>query len=172
MPASLPAPRLPPTAVSIWREPPARHGPRLLVMAQRPDRPLIGVGVVVFKDDRVLLIRRGKAPRQGAWSLPGGRQKLGETVRAAALREVREETALDVELMGMLDVVDSLTRDDQGELTHHYTLIDFLAVWRGGEAKAGSDAAAVTWADPGDLAPFELWDETLRVIALGRERLR
>ena len=137
-------------------------------MSDYPNRPLIGVGVVVFKDDRVLLVRRGKPPRQGKWSLPGGRQRLGETVRAAAAREVAEEAGLTVEVTALVDVVDSLTRDEDGVLAYHYTLVDFLAEWRDGEAVAGGDAAEVAWADPEALAPYDLWDETLRIIALAR----
>ena len=139
-------------------------------MSDYPNRPLIGIGVIVFKEDRVLLIRRGKPPRQGQWSLPGGRQRLGERVRETAVREVREETGCAVEVTALLDVVDSLTRDDAGEIQFHYTLVDFLAEWRGGEARAAGDAAEVAWADPDDLAPFDLWAETLRLIAMGRER--
>ncbi len=139
-------------------------------MSDYPNRPLIGVGVIVFKDDRVLLIRRGKPPRAGQWSLPGGRQRLGETVRATAAREVREETGCEVEVTALLDVLDSLTRDAGGEIQYHYTLVDFLAEWRGGEAQAAGDAAEVVWADPDALEPYELWSETLRLIALGRER--
>jgi ADP-ribose pyrophosphatase YjhB (NUDIX family) len=140
------------------------------VVSAYPERPLIGVGVVVFKGDRVLLIQRGKAPRIGSWSLPGGRQRLGETVRQAARREVLEESGLEVEIVGLLDVVDSLSRDETGRLEYHYTLVDFLAEWRAGEAGAGSDAAAVAWVDPDALEPYELWSETLRMIALARER--
>lgn len=135
-----------------------------------PDRPLIGVGVVVFKDGRVLLVRRAKPPREGSWSLPGGRQRLGEAVRETARREVREETGLEVEVTALLDVVDSLHRDAAGRIAYHFTLIDFLAEWRGGETVAGGDAAAVTWADPEDLAPYDLWDETVRLIGLGWSR--
>ena len=137
-------------------------------MNDYPARPLIGVGVVVFKDDRVLLVRRGKPPRRGQWSLPGGRQRLGETVRAAAAREVAEEAGLTIEVTALLDVVDSMTRDEDGSLAYHYTLVDFLAEWRAGVAAAGGDAAEVAWADPDHLAPYDLWDETLRIIALAR----
>jgi ADP-ribose pyrophosphatase YjhB (NUDIX family) len=132
-----------------------------------PNRPLVGVGVVAVKDGRVLLIRRGKPPREGRWSLPGGRQRLGETVRETARRELREETGVEVAVTALLDVVDSITRDDDGAIAYHYTLVDFLAEWRDGEARAGGDAAEAVWADPEDLAPYELWDETLRVIGLG-----
>lgn len=135
-----------------------------------PARPHIGVGVVVWKDGKVLLIRRGKPPREGQWSLPGGRQKLGETVRETAAREVREETGLEVEIGGLIDVIDSLTRDGGGAVEYHYTLVDFAAAWVSGEAQAGTDAAEAVWADPGNLAPYDLWDETLRVIALSRPK--
>ncbi len=136
-------------------------------MNDYPNRPLVGVGVVAVKDGRVLLIRRAKPPRRGRWSLPGGRQRLGETVRETARRELREETGIEAEVTALLDVVDSITRDDDGAIAYHYTLVDFLAEWRAGEARAGGDAAAAVWADPGDLGPYELWDETLRLIRLG-----
>jgi len=134
-----------------------------------PDYPIAGVGVVVWKDGRVLLIRRGKPPREGDWSLPGGRQKLGETTRETAHREVQEETGLEIELGHLLDVIDSVTRDPEGRVHYHFTLVDFDADWRAGEAAASADAAAVTWADPDDLAQYTLWDETLRIIALSAE---
>ncbi len=135
-------------------------------MNDYPNRPLIGVGVVVFKGDRVLLIRRGKPPRQGQWSLPGGRQRLGERIEEAARREVAEEAGIEIAVGPLIDVVDSITRDDQGRVQYHYTLVDLLAEWRAGEAVAGHDAAEVVWADPGDLAPYGLWRETERIIAL------
>ncbi len=135
-------------------------------MNDYPNRPLIGVGVVVFKGDRVLLIRRGKPPRQGQWSLPGGRQRLGERIEEAARREVAEEAGIEIAVGPLIDVVDSITRDDQGRVQYHYTLVDLLAEWRAGEAVAGHDATEVVWADPGDLAPYGLWRETERIIAL------
>jgi ADP-ribose pyrophosphatase YjhB (NUDIX family) len=139
-------------------------------MSEYPNRPLVGVGVVVIKDGRVLLIRRGKPPRAGAWSLPGGRQRLGETVREAARRELREETGIEAVVTELLDVVDSITRDDGGTIAYHYTLVDFLAEWRAGEARAGGDAAEAVWAGIDDLAPYDLWDETQRLIRLGLAR--
>jgi len=139
-------------------------------MNDYPNRPIIGVGVVVFKGDRVLLIRRGKPPRAGQWSLPGGRQRLGERIEATARREVAEEAGIEIEVGPLIDVVDSITRDDQGAVEYHYTLIDLLAEWRSGEATAGHDAAEVAWADPADLASFDLWKETERIIALALQK--
>ena len=135
-----------------------------------PDRPFVGVGVVVWRGDKVLLIQRGKAPRYGSWSLPGGRQKLGETVRETAMREIAEETSLSIEIIHLIDVVDAVTHDDDGRVRYHYTLVDFGAEWRSGEAVAGSDAAGVRWVDPNDLDQYALWDETVRIIRLSAAR--
>lgn len=134
-----------------------------------PSYPVVGVGVVVWKDGAVLLIRRGKPPREGTWSLPGGRQKLGETVREAAIREVGEEAGIEITIGNLLDVVDSLTRDGGDEILYHYTLVDFDADWQAGEARAGGDAAEILWADPKSLERYDLWSETTRIIALSAE---
>lgn len=134
-----------------------------------PSYPVVGVGVVVWKDGAVLLIRRGKPPRMGSWSLPGGRQKLGETSREAAIREVGEEAGIEIALGNLLDVVDSLTFDDGGKVQYHYTLVDFDADWQAGEAVAGGDAAEILWADPASLERYDLWSETTRIIALSAE---
>jgi ADP-ribose pyrophosphatase YjhB (NUDIX family) len=139
-------------------------------MRQYPKSPVVAVGVVVIREfeegARVLLVKRGKPPRAGTWSIPGGRQRLGETLEAAARREVREETGLVLDGVRLLDVVDSITHDDAGAISYHYSLIDFAADWSAGEARAGSDAAEVRWVDPHDLEPYDLWHETRRLIAL------
>lgn len=131
-----------------------------------PSRPFIGVGIVLWRGAEVLLVRRGHPPRTGQWSLPGGVQELGETVFETARREVREETGLTVSISGLIDVIDSIHRDDDGRIEYHYTLVDVAAEWVAGEACAGDDAAELAWADAGDLARFDLWDETIRIIGL------
>jgi ADP-ribose pyrophosphatase YjhB (NUDIX family) len=130
-----------------------------------PSRPLVGVGVVVRRQGRVLLVQRAHAPKAGEWSLPGGLQKLGETVSAAAHREVREEAGVGIRIIGVVDVIDLIEQDDGAAVRYHFTLIDLVADWVAGEPCAGGDAAAVTWADAGDLARYRLWDETVRVIS-------
>lgn len=134
-----------------------------------PDRPIVGVGVVVLRDDEVLLIRRAKPPVSDNWSIPGGAQEIGETVREAARREVAEETGIEIEIVGLIDVVDGITRDDRGRTRFHYTLVDFAALWRSGEARAASDAAATRWAGLDEIAGIPLWDETRRIIARAAE---
>ena len=134
-----------------------------------PDRPIVGVGVVVFRGDEVLLIRRAKPPVSDNWSIPGGAQEIGETVREAARREVAEETGIEVDIVGLVDVVDGITRDDGGRTKFHYTLVDFAALWRSGEARAASDAAAARWTGLDEIAGIPLWDETRRIIARAAE---
>ncbi len=138
-----------------------------------PDRPIVGVGVVVWRDDRVLLIRRGKPPRAGQWSLPGGAQELGETVAETARREVIEETGLALaalELLTVVDLIEPAGEASPGRFLFHYTLIDFVAEAAPGEPVAAGDAAAVAWFRPAELAGLGLWHETLRIIDLAAAR--
>ncbi len=126
--------------------------------------PVVGVGAVIWRDEHLLLVQRTRPPRAGQWSLPGGRQELGETVQEAARREIIEETGLRVGALFLVDVIDLIERDGDGILTHHFTLIDFTARALEGEAKAGSDAGAVGWFHHADLSRLGLWSRTLSVI--------
>jgi len=134
------------------------------------DKPLVGVGIVVVRNDRVLLIQRGKPPRQGKWSIPGGMQNLGETVRDAALREVLEETGLSVEIKGLLDVVDLIETDEENRTRRHYTLIDFWGEAPSGEPRAGDDAMDARWFTLAEVDALPLWDKTREIIALAFSR--
>ena len=136
-----------------------------------PERPVVGVGVVVLRGNQVLLVRRAKQPRQGEWSLPGGAQEIGETVFEAGRREVLEETGITVEVRGLLDVVDSIQPDDMERIRYHFTLVDVLAVWVSGEAQAATDAAEVAWFKRTAVPDLGLWSETQRMIELGFNRL-
>ena len=149
-----------------------------------PDRPIAGVGVVVLGAKGVLLVKRAKPPRQGQWSLPGGAQKLGETVFEAARRETLEETGLEIEILGLIDVVDSIASGDgDGDtIRYHYTLVDVLAVASGDgtgapgpspgsspDPVAGSDAEDVAWFPLQKIPGLKLWSETERIINLAVE---
>ena len=129
--------------------------------------PLIGCAAVVWRGEEVLLIRRGKPPLKGQWSIPGGRQIWGETVRSCALRELKEETGLDAEILGLIDVVDAIYPD--GGKDYHFTFIDFAARVTGGELKAGDDAREARWHPADSLESLGLWSETLRVIRAARK---
>ena len=138
-----------------------------------PDRPYVGVGIVVFRGDEVLLVERTKPPIRNRWSIPGGAQEIGETVHEAALRELMEETGLEADVIGLIDVVDSITRDQDSRVQFHYTLVDFAAEWRSGEAAAADDVVAVRWVPLADLEAMGLWTETVRIIRRGQSmRLR
>jgi 8-oxo-dGTP diphosphatase len=132
---------------------------------QTTQPPLVGVGAVIWNDrGEIVLIRRGQEPRLGEWSIPGGRLEWGESVRDGIVREVREETGLQVEVMGLIDVVDSVTRDGSGEVVRHYVLIDFLVRPVSGTLSAGSDAAEARWVAYTSLDEYVLWKETRRII--------
>lgn len=122
-----------------------------------PERPIVGVGAVIFDEDRVLLVQRGHAPMQGEWSLPGGALEVGETLEEGVRREVLEETGLIVEPVAMIEVFDRIARDDAGRVQFHYVLVDYLCRITGGSAACASDAMDLRWAARHDLdtiAPF------------------
>ncbi|MEQ8664520.1 MAG: NUDIX hydrolase [Rhodospirillales bacterium] len=140
-------------------------------MARRfPNNPLVGVGVVIIQGDRVVMCRRAKPPRAGCWSLPGGGQELGETVRETAVREALEETGLSIQVRGLVDVIDSISHDDDGRIEYHYTLIDFAARVTGGTLRAGDDAAEVAWFTLDEVRALDTWATTIEIIEKAFER--
>jgi len=124
--------------------------------------PVPAVGVVCLRGDSVLLIRRGTPPRLGEWSLPGGRIEPGERAVDAALRELREETGVEAEITGLIDVVDGLFP----EAGRHYVLIDYAARWVSGEPVAGDDALEARFVALDEIESLIEWSETRRIIRL------
>jgi ADP-ribose pyrophosphatase YjhB (NUDIX family) len=111
-----------------------------------PERPIVAVLAVVLRDDRALIVQRAQQPNAGRWGFPGGVLELGESVAAGAMRELREETGIIAEPAGWLDVHDAISRDAEGRVQFHYTLIAVRGIWRSGEGEAADDAAATAWA--------------------------
>ncbi len=110
-----------------------------------PEHPLVGVGAVIVQDGRVLLVRRGKEPRKGVWSIPGGLVELGEDVKGALRREVLEETGLRVEPVELFEIVDAIESDEEGRIRFHYVIVDFLAECASDEPVPGSDVSDSRW---------------------------
>jgi 8-oxo-dGTP diphosphatase len=139
----------------------------------QPNQPVPAVGVVCFNDaGEVLLIQRGTPPRLGEWSIPGGRLEWGETAKAGALRELHEETGVEAEIIGLIDVVDAIfTSRTTAAVTRHYVLIDYVARHVSGTPLAGDDAAQARFVAQPDLESYNLWDETMAVITKGRAML-
>ena len=129
------------------------------------DYPRPTAGVVCLRGNEVLLIKRGNPPRQGQWSLPGGRIEWGETSEAAAMRELVEETGVQARLLGLIDVVDGImTSRETGLITRHYIMVDYAALWLAGEPVAGDDAAEARFFDRDEALAIVEWDVTRRVI--------
>jgi 8-oxo-dGTP diphosphatase len=132
-----------------------------------PAHPVVGVGAVVVRDGRALIVRRAREPRKGEWSLPGGMLDLGESLGDAARREVKEETGLDVQLGPIIETFDRVHRDAEGRIRYHFVIVDFVCWPDGGEAIAGSDAEAVAWVTAGEIDAYGVNAHAKEVILRG-----
>jgi 8-oxo-dGTP diphosphatase len=141
------------------------------VKREYPETPLVGVGAIIIDAERVALVKRGHPPLQGEWSIPGGVLEVGETLRAAAAREAREETGLNVEVQELLGVYDRVLRDDHGHVLYHYVLVDFLCRRMSGQLNAAGDAAEVRWFTREELSSLKLAPDTENVIRKGFEKV-
>ena len=124
----------------------------------------MGVGGVIIHEERALLIRRGSAPLEGEWSIPGGMLEIGETILEGVQRELQEETAIEVRVLDLIEVFERLTRDDGGRLKYHFVILDYLCEVVRGEAQAGSDVTDVAWASEAELNGYSLTPTATRVI--------
>ena len=136
-----------------------------------PDQPVVGVGAVVFKGDEVLLVRRGKEPALGEWSLPGGAVEVGETLAEALHRELKEETGIEVEILGLSAFLDRIFPDAEGKISYHYVLLDFLCCYSGGEPQAGSDILELCFTPLPCLEDFQLTSHAKEVILQAHAQL-
>jgi len=121
-----------------------------------PKKPLIGVGAVIVCNGRILLEKRKGEPGKGKWSIPGGLVELGERAEQTVIREVREETNLEVENPELIDVVDSITFDEGGRIKYHFVIIDYFVKLKGGTVKAADDAAELKWVPFSEVEKYDL----------------
>jgi ADP-ribose pyrophosphatase len=121
-----------------------------------PIRPIVGVGVLVQREDMFLIVKRGSEPDKGLWSIPGGIVELGEKVTERAVLEVKEETCIDVELKKLIGVIDKIVLDEEGKTKYHFIIIDYLAELIRGEVNSQDDALDAKWVTACELKRFEL----------------
>ncbi len=127
-------------------------------------QPRPAVGAVVFKDDRVLLVQRGRPPAKGQWAIPGGNIQLGESLQAAAEREILEETGITIRAGEPVVTFDAIVRDDRGQVQFHYVIVDLAADYVKGELRPGDDAADARWVAAEELALLNVSPPTLRLL--------
>ena len=129
-----------------------------------PEAPLVGVGgIVVDEQGRVLLIERGNEPMKGAWTIPGGLVELGESLEQATRREIAEETGLEVQILGLVELLDRIYKENEA-VRYHYVIADYLCRATGGTLRANDDAADARWLAPAEFASLNLDAVTLRVV--------
>lgn len=133
-------------------------------MSAQARNPVAGVGVVCLRGNEVLLVRRGKPPLEGEWSLPGGRIEFGETAIDAARRELLEETGVHARIGPLLDVVDAIFGDANDQHASHHVLIDFAAAWLDGEPEAADDVTEARFFPADDAIAAVRWPQTKRII--------
>ena len=136
-----------------------------IVSGQYPNHPRVAVGAVVFKENKVLLVLRGKPPAENQWSIPGGRIELGETLQEAAEREIAEETGMVIRAKNPIYTFDVIERDENGRVRFHYVIVDLAADYVGGELRAGDDAVDVSWVSPKELNNRNVSDATRKLLA-------
>ncbi len=136
-----------------------------------PTRPYLAVSAAIFRDGRVLIVRRARPPAYGLYTLPGGGVELGETLEQAVIREVREETALTIEPVGLVGFRQAIARDDAGRVERHFVILPFAARWIGGEISLNEELAEARWRAPAELAGLKTTDGLAEIVAAAAERL-
>jgi mutator protein MutT len=142
-----------------------------LVKRLYPKQPVVGVGAVVICDGKLLLEKRKNDPGKGKWSIPGGLVELGENVEQTVIREVKEETGLEVEKPEHIDVVDNITRDENGEVKYHFVIIDYFVKLKGGTMKATSDAEELRWVTFDEVEKYDLTKTFREFFQRNRQKL-
>jgi 8-oxo-dGTP diphosphatase len=129
-----------------------------------PSYPRVAVGAIVFKDHKVLLVRRGKPPAEDLWAIPGGRVEIGETLPAAAEREIFEETGITIHALKPVYTFDVIERDSSDRIRFHYVIVDLIADYVRGDIRAGDDASAARWVSPDEMASLNVSSKTRQLL--------
>jgi len=129
-----------------------------------PSLPVLAVAAIIVDNGEILLVKRANEPARGKWSPPGGVVELGESLVDAVRREVREECGLEIEVDGLLDVVEVVRRDSKGRIRFHYVILDYLAHPTGGELRPGEDASEVRWIPLRELENYEITQSLRKLV--------
>jgi 8-oxo-dGTP diphosphatase len=135
-----------------------------------PQLPIIGVGAIIIQEGKLLLEKRGNEPAKGRWSIPGGVVELGERLKVAVVRETKEETGLDVEVLDLVGVVDQIDLDDTGKVKYHFVIIDFQVKVVGGKLQADSDAEELRWVPLEEIEGYDLTASFRRFFDKNRDK--
>jgi ADP-ribose pyrophosphatase len=132
------------------------------------EHPRVGVGAIVIRDGKVLLVKRGVAPSKGLWAIPGGMIELGETIQQAAEREILEETGIRIQARDPVYTFDMIDRDDEGRIRYHYVVVDVFAFYVSGEPQARDDVVDARWVAPEELDALPASPNTMRLLRVIR----
>jgi len=138
---------------------------------QYPKRPVVGVGAVILDGDQILLEKRKNSPGKGKWAVPGGLVELGEEVEQAVIREVKEETGLEVYEPRLVDVVNYVSLGEKGGVIYHYVILDYLVTVKSGNPKAASDADALKWVPFNEVEEYDLTESFRLFFRRNRQKL-
>jgi len=136
-----------------------------------PTRPYLAVSAAIFRDGRVLIVRRARPPAHGLYTLPGGGVELGETLEEAVIREVREETALAVEPVALAGYRQAIARDDEGRIERHFVILPFAARWIAGEIMLNEELAEARWLRPAEIDGLTTTEGLKQIVAAASERI-
>ena len=136
-----------------------------------PTRPYLAVSAAIFRNDRVLIVRRARPPAHGLYTLPGGGVELGETLEGAIIREVREETGLEIAPLALVGFREAIARDDAGRVERHFVILPFAARWVGGEIALSEELAEAHWRKLDELTGLKTTEGLAEIIAAAAERM-
>ncbi len=137
-----------------------------------PQRPFLAVSAAIIRAGKVLLVRRARAPAIGLFSLPGGVVEIGETLHEALVREIREETGIAIEPVGLAGFRESIVRDRENLVERHFVILPFAARWIAGEARLNEELSEARWVEPAEIGGLPTTPGLADIVAAAFERLR